>query len=54
MHTDPNSLDVLMSRLADGDRVVFTRVFELLWGPIERLCLSLLKNEADANPRARR
>jgi RNA polymerase sigma-70 factor, ECF subfamily len=43
-----DSIDVLMARLADGDRSAFTRVFELLWGPIYRLCLTLLKNEADA------
>lgn len=48
MQTDPNTLDSLMARLADGDRAVFTRVFELLWGPIHRLCISLLKNDADA------
>lgn len=37
-----------MARLADGDRSAFTPVFELLWGPVQRLCLSLLKHEADA------
>jgi RNA polymerase sigma-70 factor, ECF subfamily len=41
-------LDLLMARLADGDRSVFARVFELLWEPIRRFCLSLLRNEADA------
>ena len=41
-------LDALMERLADGDRSVFARVFELLWAPIQRFCLSLLSNEADA------
>ncbi len=41
-------LDALMERLADGDRSVFARVFELLWAPIQRFCLSLLRNEADA------
>jgi len=48
MQTDTTSLDALMARLADGDRAAFPRVFELLWGPIHRLCCSLLKNEADA------
>ncbi|WP_141619126.1 RNA polymerase sigma factor [Myxococcus sp. AB036A] len=43
-----SELDALMARLAEGDRVAFTRVFELLWGPIQKLCLSLLRNEADA------
>jgi RNA polymerase sigma-70 factor (ECF subfamily) len=37
-----------MARLADGDRSVFGRVFELLWSPVQRLCLSLVKNGADA------
>lgn len=37
-----------MARLADGDRAVFARVFELLWAPILRLCSSLLRNDADA------
>jgi RNA polymerase sigma-70 factor, ECF subfamily len=48
MQTEPNSLDALMARLADGDRAVFTRVFRLLWEPIHRLCISLLQNDADA------
>lgn len=41
-------LDALMSRLADGERAAFGRVFELVWGPVFRLCRALLKNEADA------
>ena len=41
-------LDALMARLADGDRSVFSVVFKRLWPPTERLCRSLLKNEADA------
>lgn len=48
MRTDANPLDALMARLADGDRAVFAGVFELLWGPIQRLCITLLKNDADA------
>lgn len=48
MQTDPNSLDSLMARLADGDRAAFPRVFELLREPVHRLCRGLLKNEADA------
>lgn len=48
MRTELNTLDALMARLADGDRAVFARVFELLWGPIHRLCITLLKNDADA------
>lgn len=41
-------LDALMARLAEGDRAVFHEVFERLWSPTYRLCLTLLKNEADA------
>jgi RNA polymerase sigma-70 factor (ECF subfamily) len=48
MPTDPSPIDAAMARLAAGDRAAFTGVFELIWGPILRLCLSLLHNEADA------
>jgi RNA polymerase sigma-70 factor (ECF subfamily) len=41
-------LDRLMARLADGDRSVFTEVFKRLWPPTLRLCVSLLKHEANA------
>jgi len=41
-------LDVLMARLAAGDRSAFTGVFEALHGPIARLSRSLLRSEADA------
>lgn len=41
-------LDALMTRLADGDRTAFSPVFERVWGPVLRLCRSLLKNDADA------
>ncbi|HEU5074180.1 MAG TPA: hypothetical protein VFU02_08405, partial [Polyangiaceae bacterium] len=40
-------LDVLMARLADGDRSVFNEVFRQLWPPMLRLCTSLVKHEAD-------
>jgi RNA polymerase sigma-70 factor (ECF subfamily) len=45
---DPIDLNVLMARLADGDRSAFTEVFRLLWPPTLRLCQSMLKNETDA------
>ena len=45
---DPAELDLLLARLADGDRSVFPQVFARLWPPIRRLCSSLLRNEADA------
>lgn len=41
-------LDALMAALADGDRSVFARVFDLLWPRVHRLCAKLLNNEADA------
>lgn len=44
---DPRELDDLMKLLADGERSAFRPVFDLLWGPILRLCTSLVKNEAD-------
>ncbi len=44
---DP-SLDLLIARLADGDRSAFTPVFKFLWTPTLRLCSSILKHEADA------
>jgi RNA polymerase sigma-70 factor (ECF subfamily) len=48
MSTARKPLDELMGRLAQGDRAVFTEVFQTLWGPIHRFCLSILQNEADA------
>lgn len=48
MAADTGSLDLLMARLAEGDREAFTPVFEALWAPTQRLCKSLLKNDADA------
>ncbi|MBN2196724.1 MAG: sigma-70 family RNA polymerase sigma factor [Polyangiaceae bacterium] len=48
MPSDREPLDTLMARLAGGDRSAFTPVFEELWEPTQRLCRSLLKNEADA------
>jgi RNA polymerase sigma-70 factor (ECF subfamily) len=41
-------LDALMTRLADGDRSVFSLVFTQLWPPTLRLCGRLLESEADA------
>jgi RNA polymerase sigma-70 factor, ECF subfamily len=50
--TSLEELDERMARLARGDRAVFSEVFGLLWGPIQRLCQSLLKHEADAQDAA--
>lgn len=41
-----------MARLGRGDRAVFGQVFALLWAPTRRLCLGLLKNDADASEAA--
>jgi RNA polymerase sigma-70 factor (ECF subfamily) len=49
--SDPD-LDTLVARLADGDRAVFSDVFQRLWAPALRLCRSLLKNDADASDAA--
>ena len=52
MAQDDTDLDLLMARLADGDRSAFSLVFTLLWPPTLRLCQHLLKNEADASDAA--
>jgi len=49
---DETDLNALMARLGDGDRSVFASVFRLLWSPTLRLCMSMLKNEADAKDAA--
>jgi RNA polymerase sigma-70 factor (ECF subfamily) len=45
-------LDSLMTRLADGDRAVFSAVFRELWPKVRGLCLSLLRNSHDAEDAA--
>jgi RNA polymerase sigma-70 factor, ECF subfamily len=52
MPSEADTLDALMARLAEGDRAVFSAVFQRLWGPIWRFSRSLLKNEADASEAA--
>ena len=52
MKKDDEEIDALMARLADGDRSVFSAVFRRLWAPVHRLCLTLLKNDADASDAA--
>jgi RNA polymerase sigma-70 factor (ECF subfamily) len=49
---EETNLDALMARLADGDRSAFTPVFRRLWAPTFRMCMSMLKNEADAKDAA--
>ncbi len=47
--SDPGAeLDLLLYRLADGDRSAFTPAFRLLWPKLRTLCQGMLKNEADA------
>lgn len=41
-----SDLDSLLKALSEGNREVFTRVFELLWKPVLRLCVRLM-GEAD-------
>src|SRR5258706_5749435 len=52
MANTDEELDVLVARLAEGDRAAFTPVFRTLWSPTLRLCQSLLRNEADASDAA--
>lgn len=47
-NTPEEDLNLQLARLADGDRSAFTPVFKTLQQPVYRLCLSMLKNEADA------
>jgi len=46
--THEDEIEVLLARLADGDRSVFSLVFKRLWIPMNRFCSSMLKHEADA------
>lgn len=53
MNAEPDDdVDALMARLCDGDRSAFSLVFKRLWAPTHRLCMGLLKNEADASDAA--
>jgi RNA polymerase sigma-70 factor, ECF subfamily len=49
---ESSDLNALMARLADGERSAFTGVFRTLWPSILRLCVSMLRNEADATDAA--
>jgi RNA polymerase sigma-70 factor (ECF subfamily) len=49
---EDQNLDVLVAKLAEGDRSAFTPAFRLLWTPMLRLCTTLLKNDADATDAA--
>lgn len=43
----PGDLDAWMARLAEGDRSVFTPVFQALWEPTLRLCVRITGSQAD-------
>ncbi len=49
---EDDDLDHLMARLADGDRRVFTVVFQKLWPRVRALCASILNNSDDAEDAA--
>ncbi|MEI9948800.1 MAG: sigma factor [Pseudomonadota bacterium] len=46
--THESEIEELLTRLADGDRSVFSLVFKRLWVPIQRFCVNMLKHDADA------
>jgi RNA polymerase sigma-70 factor, ECF subfamily len=49
MGSEPTAeLDDWIARLADGDRSAFTPAFRFLWPRVQKLCKSLLQNDADA------
>jgi RNA polymerase sigma-70 factor (ECF subfamily) len=52
VNDESTDLDVLMARLADGDRAAFAPVFRLLWPRVSGLCLSLMRERADADDAA--
>lgn len=45
---EPSEVDVLMGRLADGDRAAFSPLFRALWTPALKVCQRLVHGEADA------
>lgn len=52
MRQEPKELDLLIARLAEGDRSVFAPTFELLWPRVRALCFSILKHPDDADDAA--
>jgi RNA polymerase sigma-70 factor (ECF subfamily) len=49
---EPEKLDALMVRLAEGDRSAFAPTFELVWPRVRALCFSILKHPQDADDAA--
>jgi RNA polymerase sigma-70 factor, ECF subfamily len=47
-----HELDLLIGRLADGDRRAFAPSFELLWPRVRALCFSILRHPQDADDAA--
>jgi RNA polymerase sigma-70 factor (ECF subfamily) len=45
---EPSELDVLMGKLADGDRAAFSPLFRALWTPALKVCQRMVHAEADA------
>lgn len=45
---EPSEVDVLMGKLADGDRAAFSPLFRALWTPALRVCQRMVHAEADA------
>jgi RNA polymerase sigma-70 factor (ECF subfamily) len=43
-----SELDMLMGRLADGDRDAFSPLFRALWSPALKVCSKMIGREADA------
>lgn len=52
MPPEPQELDLLIVRLAEGDRSAFAPTFGLLWPRVRGLCLSILKHPHDADDAA--
>ena len=42
---EPSELDVLMGKLADGDRAAFSPLFRALWTPALKVCQRLVHSE---------
>ena len=45
---EPSEIDVMMGKLADGDRAAFSPLFRALWTPAFKVCQRMLHAEADA------
>ncbi len=50
--SDAAGLDQLMKELSEGNRGVFTHVFQKLWGPTRILCIKLMGGDSDGDDAA--